>query len=60
MLVYGGKTNLFDHNYPKQLSTLIRQSYENGNKSSYITNFSYKLDKFLNQNRISDIFDAIN
>ena len=60
MLVYGGKTNLFDHNYSKKLSTLILQSYENGNKSSYITNFSYKLDKFLNQNRISDIFDAIN
>ena len=60
MFVYGGKTNLFDHNYPKELSTLIHQSYENGNKSSYITNFSYKLDKFLNQNRISDIFDTIN
>ena len=60
MLVYGGKTNLFDHSYPKQLNSLIRQSYENGNKFSYITNFRYKLDKFLTQNRISDIFDTIN
>ena len=60
MFVYGGKTKLFDHNYRKELSTLIHQSYESGNRSSYITNFSYKLDKFLNQNRISDIFDIIN
>ena len=60
MFVYGGKTKLFDHNYTKELSTLIHQSYESGNRSSYITNFSYKLDKFLNQNRISDIFDTIN
>ena len=61
MFVYGGKTNLFDHNYQKQLSSLIiLQSYENRNKSLYLTYFSYKLDKFLTQNRISDIFDAIN
>ena len=60
MFVYEGKTKLFDHNYSKELSNLIHQSYELGNKSSFITNFSYKLDKFLNQNRISDIFDLIN
>ena len=60
MFVYEGKTKLFDHNYTKELSNLIHQSYELGNRSSYITNFSYKLDKFLNQNRISDIFDIIN
>ena len=60
MFVYDGKTKLFDHNYTKELSTLIHQSYESGNKSSYITNFSYKLDKFLIQTRISDIFDIIN
>ena len=60
MFVYEGKTKLFDHNYTKELSTLIHQSYESGNRSTYITNFSYKLDKFLNQTRISDIFDIIN
>ena len=60
MYVYEGKTKLFDHNYAKELSTLIHQSYEQGSRSSYVTTFSYKLEKFLNQNRISDIFDTIN
>ena len=60
MFVYEGKSKLFDHNYHTELSNIIRQNYEQGNKSSYIMNFSYKLDKFLTQNRISDIFDTIN
>ena len=60
MFVYEGNTKLFDHNYTKELSDLIHQSYEPGNKSPYTTNFSYKLDKFLTRNRISDIFDTIN
>ena len=60
MFIYEGKTKLFDHNYAKELSTLIHQSYEQGSRSSYVTTFSYKLEKFLNINRISDILDIIN
>ncbi len=60
MFIYEGKTKLFDHNYAKELSALIHQSYEQGSRSSYVTTFSYKLEKFLNLNRISDIFDIIN
>ena len=60
MFVYQGKTKLFDHSYSKELSEIIHSRYEQGNKTSYLSNFSYKLDKFLNQNRISEILDSIN
>ena len=60
MFVYEGKTKLFDHNYSKELSNIIHQRYEQGYKASYIMNFSYKLDKFLNENRISEVLDIIN
>ena len=60
MFVYQGKTKLFDHSYSKELSAVIHSRYEQGNKASYLSNFSYKLDKFLNQNRISEVLDSIN
>ena len=60
MFVYQGKTKLFDHSYSKELSDIIHSRYEQGNKTSYLSNFSYKLDKFLNQNRISEVLDSIN
>jgi len=47
MLVYEGKTKLFDHSYTKELSYIIKKSYEEGKKISHTTNFSYKLEKFL-------------
>ena len=60
MLVYEGKTKLFDHSYTKELSYIIKKSYEEGKKTSHTTNFSYKLEKFLTQHRIFEILDIIN
>ena len=60
MLVYEGKTKLFDHSYMKELSYLIKKSYEEGAKVPHTTSFSYKLEKFLIQHRIFEILDIIN
>jgi len=60
MLVYEGKTKLFDHSYMKELSYLIKKSYEEGAKVPHTTSFSYKLEKFLIQHRIFEILDVIN
>ena len=60
MLVYEGNTKLFDHSYTKELSYIIKKSYEEGKKISHTTNFSYKLEKFLTQHRIFEILDIIN
>ena len=60
MLVYEGKTKLFDHSYTKELSYIIKKSYEEGKVTSHTTNFSYKLEKFLTQHKIFEILDIIN
>ena len=60
MLVYEGKTKLFDHSYTKELSYKIKKSYEEGNVISHTTNISYKLEKFLTQHKIFEILDIIN
>ena len=60
MLVYEGKTKLFDHSYTKELSYIIKKSYEEGKKISPTTNFSYKLEKFLIQHKILEILDILN
>ena len=60
MLVYEGKTKIFDHSYYKELTNLIKKSYEEGGHSSHITNFSYKLEKFLTQNKILEALDILN
>jgi len=59
MLVYEGKTKIFDHSYYKELTNLIKKSYEGGH-SSHTTNFSYKLEKFLTQNKILEALDILN
>ena len=43
MLVYKGKTKLFDHSYTKELSYVIKRSYDENKKISLETNISYKL-----------------
>ena len=60
MLVYEGKTKIFDHSYYKELTNLIKKSYEEGGHSSHTTNFSYKLEKFLTQNKILEALDILN
>ena len=60
MLVYEGKTKIFDHSYYKELTHLIKKSYEEGGHSSHTTNFSYKLEKFLTQNKILEALDILN
>ena len=60
MLVYEGKTKLFDHSYTKELSYIIKKSYEEGRVISHTTNISYKLEKFLTQHKIFEILDIIN
>ena len=60
MLVYEGKTKIFDHSYYKELTNLIKKSYEAGGHSSHTTNFSYKLEKFLTQNKILEALDILN
>ena len=60
MLVYEGKTKIFDHSYYKELTNLIKKSYEEGGHSSHTTNFSYKLEKFLTQNIILEALDILN
>ena len=60
MLVYEGKTKIFDHSYYKELTNLIKKSYEEGGHSSHTTNFSYKLEKFLTQNKILEALDMLN
>ena len=60
MLIYEGKTKLFDHSYTKELSYLIKQSYSKDKKIFHTTNFSYKLEKFLIQHRILEILDILN
>ena len=60
MLVYEGKTKLFDHSYMKELSYLIKKSYEESAKVPHTTSFSYKLEKFLIQHGIFEILDIIN
>ena len=60
MLIYEGKTKIFDHSYYKELTNLIKKSYEEGGHSSHTTNFSYKLEKFLTQNKILEALDILN
>ena len=60
MFVYHGKAKIFDHSYVKELSNLIHQSYEAGNKSSNHTNFSYILEKLLSQSPAGEVLDSIN
>ena len=60
MLVYEGKTKIFDHSYYKELTNLIKKSYEEGGHSSHTTNFSYKLEKILTQNKILEALDILN
>ena len=60
MLVYEGKTKIFDHSYYKELTNLIKKSYVEGGHSSHSTNFSYKLEKFLTQNKILEALDILN
>ena len=60
MLVYEGKTKIFDHSYSKELSNLIKKSYEEGGHAPHTTNFSYKLEKFLTQHKIFEILDILN
>ena len=60
MLVYEGKAKIFDHSYYKELTNLIKKSYEEGGHSSHTTNFSYKLEKFLTQNKILEALDILN
>ena len=60
MLVYEGKTKIFDHSYYKELTNLIKKSYEEGGHSSHTTNFSYKLEKFLTQHKILEALDILN
>ena len=60
MFVYHGKAKIFDHSYAKELTNLIHQSYETGNKSSNNTNFSYILEKILSQSAAGEVLDFIN
>ena len=60
MLVYKGKTKLFDHSYNKELSYIIKNSYDENKKISQETNISYKLEKFLTQHKVLEILDIIN
>ena len=60
MLVYEGKTKIFDHSYYKELTNLIKKSYEEGGHSSHATNFSYKLEKILTQHKILEALDILN
>ena len=60
MLIYEGKTKIFDHSYYKELTNLIKKSYEEGGHSSHTTNFSYKLEKILTQHKILEALDILN
>ena len=60
MFIYKGKLKVFDHSYSKELSKIIHQDYEIGIKPSNHKNISYRLEKFLILNGISDILSLIN
>ena len=60
MLVYKGKTKLFDHSYTKELSYIIKRSYDENKKISLETNISYKLEKFLTQHKVLEVLDILN
>ena len=60
MFIYKGKLKIFDHSYSKELEKIIHQDYEIGIKPSNHKNISYRLEKFLLINGISDILGLIN
>ena len=60
MFIYKGKLKVFDHSYSKELSKIIHQDYEIGIKPSNHKNISYRLEKFLILNGISDVLSLIN
>ena len=60
MFIYKGNLKIFDHSYSKELSKIIHQDYEIGIKPTNHKNISYRLEKFLMLNGISDILGLIN
>ena len=60
MFIYRGKLKIFDHSYSKELSKIIHQDYEIGITRSNHKNISYRLEKFLILNGVSDILGLIN
>ena len=60
MFIYKGKLKIFDHSYSKELSKIIHQDYEIGITPTNHKNISYRLEKFLFLNGVSDILGLIN
>lgn len=60
MIVYKGLNKLYIHEDVEKLRHLIVNDYDETTAASSITNFSYRLEKYLIQSGLADLLDILN
>jgi hypothetical protein len=60
MIVYKGLNKLYIHDDVEKLRHLIVNDYDETTAASSVTNFSYRLEKYLIQSGLADLLDIVN